>query len=124
MYPAPFSLWLRNEDAAQEVYIPLSEDFAEALRIQWERCHSSEAYDDWVKRLRRAMSPAVSKTLDSDLRPPSQSQIALAITIARQNNVPLPSEALRFQGAMQTFLTLHDPTVASEEGAAQPPRRV
>lgn len=118
MYPAPFSLWLRNEDAAQEVYIPLSDEFAEALRIQWERCHSSEAYDGWVKRLRCAMSPAVSKTLDSDLRPPSQSQIALAIAIARQMDVPLPSRALRFQGAMQTFLTLHDPRLATDEGSS------
>jgi hypothetical protein len=43
--------------------------------------------------------------LDADLKPPTAAQIQYATDIAKHLGVPLPSEALRFRGAMGEFLT-------------------
>lgn len=101
---SPFTLWLRNEETEERLCVPLPNGVADALAVQWGRCQSADAYEDWVNRLSAAVHPAVSSTLDPDLRLPTSAQLNYAVGVARRYGVALPSDALRFRGAMRSFL--------------------
>jgi hypothetical protein len=83
----------------------LDELTEEAWALQLGRAARQGAVDSLRKRLATCFAATLADCLDADLRRPTEAQLKYAMAIARDLNVALPSEALRFRGAMATFLT-------------------
>lgn len=92
-------------DDDQRIPIPLDELTEEAWALQLGRAARQGAVDSLRERLATCFAAALAECLDADLRRPTEAQLKYAMAIARDLNVALPSEALRFRGAMATFLT-------------------
>jgi hypothetical protein len=92
-------------DDDRHIPIPLDELTEEAWALQFERAARQGAVDSLRERLATCFAAALAECLDADLRRPTEAQLKYAMAIARDLNVALPSEALRFRGAMATFLT-------------------
>lgn len=63
-----------------------------------------EAFSRW---LADALGAVLADRVDYELRAPSKAQVEFALAMARKLRVDLPAEALRFRGAMHTFLDMH-----------------
>ena len=97
-------LTFRDEGLGDELVVPLRRELLDALAIQWARCATPEALNEWGLRLRATLEPTITATLDWDLRPPSKAQVDYAMAIAKTLRIALPGEALSHQGAMREFL--------------------
>jgi hypothetical protein len=93
-------------DEDQGIPIPLDELTEEAWALQLGRAATQGAVDSLRERLATCFAATLVECLDADLRRPTEAQLKYAMAIARDLNVALPSEALRFRGAMATFLAL------------------
>lgn len=94
-------LVLNNEEV---VPIPLDDCVREAWVLQYNRASFQGAMDGFVKRLAACFASSLAECLDADLKPPTEAQLKYATAIARDLGVALPSEALRFRGAMAEFI--------------------
>ncbi|GLQ98987.1 hypothetical protein [Dyella mobilis] len=90
----------------EEVFIPIPMDnlTLEAWQLQYGRAAEQGAIEGFYKRLGMCFATTLSECLDADLKPPTQAQLKYATAIARDLNLALPPEALRFRGAMTDFL--------------------
>jgi hypothetical protein len=91
-------------DDAKGIPIPLDELAEEAWALQLGRAVTQGAVDSLRERLATSFAATLAECLDPDLRPPTDAQLKYAMAIARDLKVALPPEALRFRGAMATFL--------------------
>ncbi|WP_445143307.1 hypothetical protein [Dyella sp. Tek66A03] len=94
-------LVLNDEDA---IPIPLDDCIREAWTLQYDRAHHTGAIDQFRERLAVCFANSLVECLDSDLQPPTAVQMRYATAIARELGIALPSEALRFRGAMTEFI--------------------
>jgi hypothetical protein len=90
----------------EDIGIPIPVDALtqEAWHIQLDRATEQGTFAGFCERLATCFAVTLTECLDADLKPPTQPQIKYAMDIVRDLNVPLPSEALRFRGAMTDFL--------------------
>lgn len=100
------SLWLVDETLRLAVKITVRADLQDPLLRQTSRLREGDG-DRFTERLGEGLSVAIETALDPDLRPPSSQQIAFAIAISKALQIPLPPEALKFRGAMGSFLDAH-----------------
>lgn len=84
--------------------IPLDNLTQEAWQIQYERAAEQGLIEGFYQRLGVCFASTLNECLDPDLKPPTEAQLKYATAIARDLNVGLPPEALRFRGAMTEFL--------------------
>lgn len=93
---------LRLVDDDHNVSLDLSLDpiSREALGIQIQRCVSSSAINAFEARLVNHLLELV----DPDLKPPTDKQLAYALSMAKNLGISVPAEALRFRGSMSEFL--------------------
>lgn len=91
-------------DADQGIPIPLDDLTKEAWTLQLGRAAAQGAMESLSVRLASCFATTLAECLDADLKPPTEAQLKYATAIARDLNVGLPSEALRFRGAMAEFL--------------------
>jgi hypothetical protein len=98
----PLQLVIDNE---QGIPIPLDELTEEAWALQLGRAATQGGVDSLCERLAICFAATLAECLDADLRRPTEAQLKYAMAIARDLNVALPSEALRFRGSMAAFLT-------------------
>lgn len=94
-------LVLTDEDA---ISIPIDDCVREAWILQYNRAHLSGGIDRFRERLAVCFAISLAQCLDSDLQPPTSTQMAYATSIARELGVALPAETLRFRGAMSDFI--------------------
>jgi hypothetical protein len=86
------------------VPIPLDDFIREAWVLQYNRASFEGAMDGFVERLAACFASSLTECLDADLKPPTEAQLKYATVIARDLGIALPSEALRFRGAMAEFI--------------------
>lgn len=86
------------------VELPIPQSVLVAWRVQCHRMVIPSGKARLVARLAQAFVDSVYSVLDPDLRPPSAKQIKYAQDIARELNVALPGEALRFCGTADEFI--------------------
>jgi hypothetical protein len=86
------------------VPIPLDDFVQEAWMLQYNRASFQGAMDGFMERLAACFASSLAECLDPDLKLPTESQLKYATVIARDLGVALPSEALRFRGAMGEFI--------------------
>ena len=91
-------------DEEVSIPIPLDSLTSEAWHIQYDRATEQGAIDGFYQRLGACFALTLHECLDADLKPPTDAQLKYATAIARDLNIPLPSEVLRFRGAMTDFL--------------------
>ena len=91
-------------DEGQGIPIPLDDLAEEAWTLQLGRAAAQGGVESLSTRLATCFATTLVECLDADLKPPTEAQLKYATAIARDLNVGLPSEALRFRGAMAAFL--------------------
>lgn len=84
--------------------IPLDDFVQEAWVLQYNRASFQGGLDGLVERLAACFASSLAECLDPDLKLPTDAQLKYATAIARDLGVALPSEALRFRGAMTEFI--------------------
>jgi hypothetical protein len=63
----------------------------------------------------------LAQCLDADLGAPTPKQIAYAMAISKELNVPISGDALRYRGSMAEFISWHEPTFKVRRAARQRP---
>lgn len=91
-------------DESGGIPIPLDDCVREAWMLQYDRATHAGAVDDFRERLAACFAVSLAECLDPDLKPPTDAQLTYAMAIARDLGISLPSEAIRFRGAMSDFL--------------------
>lgn len=94
-----------DDDLDLSVELPFAPLTREALGIQLQRSSFADGYTFFGDRLARKLA----ELLDADLQPPSASQLSYALSISRTLDIALPSEVLKFKGAMFDFLDRYAP---------------
>lgn len=92
-------------DEGGGIPIPLDDCVREAWMLQYDRATLAGAVDDFRERLAVCFAISLAECLDPDLKPPTDAQLNYAMVIARDMGISLPSEAIRFRGAMSDFLS-------------------
>ena len=86
------------------ISIPLDDCVREAWVLQYNRASLYGVADGLRERLAACFALSLAECLDADLKPPTEAQLKYGTVIARDLGVALPSEALRFRGAMAEFI--------------------
>lgn len=98
-------LRLVDDDLDVSLDLPLDASVREALCIQMQRCANGGTRPSFELRLIESLTALI----DTDLKPPTPSQISYAISIAKVLDIALPSEALKHKGSMFDFLDRYAP---------------
>ncbi|RUL66823.1 hypothetical protein EKH79_03160 [Dyella dinghuensis] len=91
-------------DQNVEIAIPIDPLTQDAWQIQLERAAEQGAIAGFCERFATCFAMTLRECVDADLKPPTPAQVKYATDISRDLNLPLPSEALRYRGAMVEFL--------------------
>lgn len=75
----------------------------EAIRLQFQRSTCQVEQELLITSMSEAIAAAIYGLIDDDLHPPLQQQITLVTEIARELNIDLPADVLRFKGASDVF---------------------
>lgn len=86
--------------------IPVAADayIREAWEEQQARAVSTGTSGDLMLRFAECLAASVTACLDPDLKPPTVAQIVYATDIARVLGLAIPPVAIRYRGAMATFI--------------------
>lgn len=106
---------LVNDDLDLSVELPFAPLAQEALGIQLQRSVCTDGYFPFGDRLARKLV----ELIDADLQPPSASQLSFALSISRTLDVAVPSEVLKFRGAMFDFLDRYAPMFKARSDGSQ-----
>ena len=91
-------------DGEGAVELPIDESTVDAWDRQFRRIARSIDPPSYIERLREDAGAKLRQCLDWDLQPPTERQLNFADAIARELNVPLSPEVIRYKGAMAGFL--------------------
>lgn len=99
------ALRLVSED--EEWSIPLQVDLPVCALLDRQRKLADEAGRTalFTELVSRCFLAALKDVLGKDLRLPTETQVGLAVLMARELDIPIPSEALTYRGAMEHFLS-------------------
>jgi len=102
---------MRLVDDERELSVPLELDgaYIEAIAAQLQRAETSGS-SAFAKRFSTILQDIIGQALDSDIKPPTETQLKFALDIARELGVAIPGEALRYRGSMTTFIARFEPT--------------
>lgn len=92
-------------DDFDRICIPLDDGALEAWRLQLDRAIRAGSSSALCGRLASSVAASIEQCLDRDLQPPTENQVRYAMAIARELNVSLSGDALRYRGSMGEFLT-------------------
>jgi hypothetical protein len=84
--------------------VPVEPRLLEAVAVQFQYAEQSANDKVFVARLANVLGKAISECLDADLHLPSAKQLKFATDIARELNIALPGEVLRYRGATNNFI--------------------
>ncbi|HKZ11460.1 MAG TPA: hypothetical protein VJL61_12255 [Rhodanobacteraceae bacterium] len=91
-------------DGEGAVELPIDECTIDAWERQFQRISRSIDPASDIERLREGAGAKLRECLDWDLQPPSERQLKFADAIARELNLTLSAEVIRYKGAMSGFL--------------------
>ena len=96
------ALYLVNPAVDMSLELYVSDRLKEALTIQFERIKDRRVRDTFIRKLERSLESLLVESIDWDLKQPTEAQLNYAILIAKQLEIPLPSEVrkYRFHAAM------------------------
>lgn len=89
-----------GEQARRAVYPSMRHQYV----VEYERATQAGSVSAFRERLAACFAASLTECLDTDLKPPTEAQVRYVMNIARDLGVVLPSEALRFRGAMTEFI--------------------
>ena len=99
-------------DLTIELHVPPA--LEQAIALQWERVRLRTARETYVSALASRMEELLGESLDWDLKPPTDAQMAFARVLAARHGIEVPPEALLNRYQMALFLQ----TWASRPSAA------
>lgn len=91
-------------DEYTRIDVPLTDSMLEAWRLQFDRAALARNTCPLAERLAACIAAGLVHCLDADLQPPTEKQVRYAQAIARELNVSLSGDALRYRGSMHEFL--------------------
>lgn len=95
--------------------IPLQDSVLEAWSLQFDRAIKAGTIADVAGRIASSIADGLAKGLDRDLQPPTEKQLRYAAAIARELNVSVSGEVLRYKGAMTEFLNRYADTFKARQ---------
>ena len=98
---------LRNETPHIDLDLDLNGELIQALAAAMERSNRLHGADAYPRKLAAALAEAVSRTLPSELQPPSPAQMSYAVSISKRLGVDIPKDATLFRGAMHEFTSAY-----------------
>lgn len=98
------ALYLVNPSVEMSLELYVSTRLEEALTIQYERIRDRRVRDTFVKKLEQRLESLLADTMDWDLKAPTEAQLNYAKLIAKQLDIELPSEALKYRFHTAMFL--------------------
>ena len=104
-------------DGSDGIEIPLEDSLLAAWRLQLDRAALTRSTFAMTERLAACFAASLCQCLDPDLRPPTEKQLRHALTIARELNIPISADAMRYRGSMLAFIKSHEPNL--KEGVAR-----
>lgn len=109
---------LSNTSRDINLEVPISDDVIEALDLQREHAIRIRHADKLMKNVAEKVEQAIQSCLDWELQSPTKAQLAYAASIARQLNVEIPEEVLRFRGEMHRFLDYYSAELKKPQGSS------
>lgn len=94
-------------DEAWSISLEIDQAICVLLAAQKQRADEAGRAELFAEVISRNFVSTLKRVLETDLRLPTETQVGLAILIARELDVPIPSEALRFRGAMEQHLSTY-----------------
>lgn len=91
-------------DEYDRIDLPIKESLLEAWRLQFDRAALARDTVPLSERIATCVAEGLTQCLDWDLQPPTEKQLRYATTIARELNVTLSGDALRYKGSMSEFI--------------------
>lgn len=101
----------------------LSDAVSAAWRLQLDRGHVLTAGVTLQEAVEVHFVASLIFSLDADLKPPTEAQLAYAIDISRELAVTLPYEALRHRAAMSEFIARYVEVFKDQRRRTGAPRR-
>ena len=98
------ALYLVNPAVDMSLELYVSDRLEEALTIQFERIKDRRVRDTFIRKLERSLESLLVESIDWDLKQPTEAQLNYAILIAKQLEIPLPSEARKYRFHTAMFL--------------------
>ncbi len=91
-------------DNAWVLRIEIDGLLGEALATQVSRAARNSTIGDLQTALSNSIAQALYAAVDHDLQLPTPQQVDSVVAIARELNIALPGDALRFRGASEKFI--------------------
>ena len=99
-----------------DLTIEVPDSYAAVIRAQLERLHSDQDRQRFNEGMLRHLARVMGDFLDSDLRPPTEKRVAFAFSLAKQQAIEVPRDALIYRSAMSRFLESRIAIDRREEG--------
>lgn len=115
------ALYLVNPSVEMSLELYVSTRLEEALTIQYERIRDRRVRDTFVKKLEQRLESLLADTMDWDLKAPTEAQLNYAKLIAKQLDMELPSEALKYRFHTAMFLETYAEAARIAGGAKERP---
>lgn len=87
-----------------DLTVEVPDTYAAVIRAQLERLRSDQDRQRFNEGMLRHLARVMGDFLDSDLRPPTEKQVAFAFSLAKQQAIEVPRDALIYRSAMSRFL--------------------
>ena len=103
------AILLTSESYEWSIAVPIGDEVLDALCTQIARCEDRGSVQIFTDRLAQNLSGILVEALDSDLKPPTASQISFARSICNTLRIELPSDARLRRARMTEFIEQHVP---------------
>lgn len=104
----PVTLSLTFDDE-ERLSVELPREAAEVIVRQFERLATEDSREVFADAMLKHLGRVMATFLEPDLRPPTEKQVAFAMSLSRRLRVPIPREALIYKEAIEDFLAKHAP---------------
>lgn len=91
-------------DEYDRIDLPIKDSLLEAWRLQFDRAVMTYNTVVLSERVATCVAERLTHCLDWDLQPPTEKQMRYATTIARELNMTISGDALRYKGSMTEFI--------------------
>lgn len=103
------ALFLVDPTLQLSIELPISITTEQALAAQLERQKDGNDGYGFGVRITNSIGKAILDALDWDLKEPTAAQVSYAMAIAKQLDIPLPHDALKYRGKMDEYLEAYSP---------------
>lgn len=101
------TLYLVDPSLELSIELPVSQPVEKALALQWERLADGPSREAFCRRMASQLNSVIPESIDWDIKEPTPAQLSYAMVLAKELQVPIPAEALRYRGNMYAFLEMY-----------------